>query len=406
MQPEEFANLPLPSEVLVLGQPERVHGHTGLAPFARWGSWLLGLLCIALPAGALTAFYLTAKPDDKANLGTMIASHGLTFVFVVAGCFLLWLGSTVSGLTSIYAFYREHLAFVWNGTWTVFRWDDIREVLDPGLTCFYARVVLQDGRQIPLKNHFFNPSAFYESVKQQVLDHSMRVPTAGRAPLPAASALPFGACPQAAPPVRASDPPMLNPVEISGSIRTKALQQMALGGALVLIALGLYLYHWRWIKSAIAGPVPMTLSELRAVKDPDALPNPWVSITYRNAIETELVMVSTRKGNSTNRSRYLLIPVQDAWLIADVPYNHQGNQLTGYLEVWWSPLSREVVSTIENKYPAQKPSMLPFQFNAEYQYRVQCLAMVVVMFLLFSIGVVPLWRGWGMHQLSNRINNS
>lgn len=392
MQLDEFAQLSLPPEVVALGRPDRVEGSPALAPFARWASWSLGGLLIALASAAWIAFHLTAPPDVKANLGTQIASSVLTLAFLSLGLFLLWLGSTVTGLTSIYAFYRETLAFVWNDNWTIIRWDDVREILDPGLTCLYARLVLQDGSKVSLRNHFFAPTVFYNSIKERVDKQRM----SAFAPTPYFRSPAAGCPPAAATPTAwtSADPYRQQPFEIDGSYRKKAFQQLALGGALLLIALVLLLFNGRWINSAIAGPVPMTLAELRAMQVVNTLTNPWVTITYNNAIETDLIMVSTRKGTSTNRSRYLLIQVGDRWLIADVPHDYRGNQLTGYLDAWWSPLSREVIEKIGSKYPAQKPLFLPFQMNAEYSYRGQCAALVAIISFLLISGVVPLWNGW------------
>lgn len=165
MQPNEFILMVLPPDVSALGRPDRVEGSPSLAHIVRWGCWIMGVCSIAI-AGIIFYFYWTEPPDDNLDAIAMLAP---TLFIIPFGGALLWYGTTITGPTSIYAYYRESLAFVWNGSWTVIRWEDVREVLDPKwMDCRYARLVLRDGRKVILRNHFHNPAEFYESVKLRV----------------------------------------------------------------------------------------------------------------------------------------------------------------------------------------------------------------------------------------------
>lgn len=143
--------------------------------------------------------------------------------------------------------------------------------------------------------------------------------------------------------------------------------RLVVGAIIFLGAVGSMLYHARWIRSAFQGPKPITLAALQEVKDPETLPNPWVSFQFDEAIDTGFVMESTKKVTTTPRSKYLLIRVGNRWLIADVPAGFAGNQVVGYLDTWWSPLSRKVIDQITGRFtdrdilplPAQRGVFLP-----------------------------------------------
>jgi len=99
-------------------------------------------------------------------------------------------------------------------------------------------------------------------------------------------------------------------------------------------------------------------------------------VDHRPGHRYQLTLVSSKGGQKTPKSRYFLVQVQDAWLIAELPYNHTGSQVTGYLDIWSTPLRREAVSKIHANQPAEANQILPFQLDAEYGYRGQCIAMV------------------------------
>jgi hypothetical protein len=64
--------------------------------------------------------------------------------------------------------------------------------------------------------------------------------------------------------------------------------RVGLGILLVIGSVGFLLYNLRWIRSAFAGPVPITLTELRKLDDPGKLTNPWVTFTYEQSVDTGL----------------------------------------------------------------------------------------------------------------------
>jgi hypothetical protein len=104
-------------------------------------------------------------------------------------------------------------------------------------------------------------------------------------------------------------------------------------------------------------------------------------------------MVSTKSGKTTQRSKYLLIQVGNRWLLADIPIAFTGNQVVGYLDKSWSPLSKKVIDQIRGRFPDR--DIFPYQLNAEYSYNGECFAMLgiapfIILVGLWIIGLVEL----------------
>jgi hypothetical protein len=148
------------------------------------------------------------------------------------------------------------------------------------------------------------------------------------------------------------------------------------GIACLLGSIVLVVWNVRWVRSAMAGPVKMSTAELAKLENPATLDNPWVTISLAGAQETGLGISSKKGGSVTDKSRYLLVPVGDRWLITEVPAKHSGGEVTGYLDRWGTPLRKEAISKIEGKSPQHKGKMMPYQFDGEYSYRGQCWAML------------------------------
>lgn len=175
--------------------------------------------------------------------------------------------------------------------------------------------------------------------------------------------------------------------------RSKNPKVRLIVGAVVLLgAACLIFYNYRWIRSVLEGPVPFALSDLQEVTDPATLPNPWVSLAFNEAIDTGFVMESTKAGKTTSRSKYLLIRVGDRWLITDVPAGFNGNQVVGYLDTWWSPLSNKVIDHVKRRFPDHR--ILSYQLNAEYSYRGQCFAMLGIAAFTAFVGLIIMGYAW------------
>ena len=173
--------------------------------------------------------------------------------------------------------------------------------------------------------------------------------------------------------------------------RKKAKRGVIFGPVIVAVSLGILLYNARWIAGALTGPVPITLAELRKLEDPSALRNPWITLAHGPAVETGMGIFSMSLGQKIPKLKYILIPVQDRWLIAEVYPSYSGNEISGYLWTWGSPLSKKAINEIKERFPSHPT--LPYQFDATYNYRFQCLAMVTLVGLLGAFGAAVAVQG-------------
>ncbi len=193
-----------------------------------------------------------------------------------------------------------------------------------------------------------------------------------------------GAKPVTRPPAR---DPRLPAAEVERGKLARA--RLVLGLLFLLIGLGLPLWQWKWLRSAMQGPAPVTLAELGRLDDPAALPNPWVSFRFDQALETGIETVDTGLLPTvlgTNRSRYLLIRVQGAWLIAQVRKDHTGNEVVGYLDRWQTPFARESLEKIRAGFPGL--AFVPYQLDAYYAYRREAFSLLGLAGLLLLTGLL------------------
>jgi hypothetical protein len=168
----------------------------------------------------------------------------------------------------------------------------------------------------------------------------------------------------------------------------KWLGQLIFGAIMMVASLVVLVMNLKWITTVFAGPVEIKLADLRAVDNPRDLPNQWVSFTFEQGLDTGVQLVSNR--SNTPKARYLLVQVQDRWLIAEVPPDHAGTHIIGYVEAWSAPLNRKVITDIQGKFPGY--TLLPVQVDAVYNQRSQCYAMLGVtgFFVIGGLALVVL----------------
>ena len=163
--------------------------------------------------------------------------------------------------------------------------------------------------------------------------------------------------------------------------RAKARSEGRQFGFLMLAAgIAVTIWQFSWIKSLIRGPEDAAVAELGKIESADELDNPWVQLDFGKSNNTGLVKT---KGKNVV-AEYHVIQVGDAWMIAKFPDGFSGSEALGVIETWSSKFNSEVVEKITGKYSRRK--FVPFQFDAEYNYRWQGYAMIVVLIFLIGAG--------------------
>jgi hypothetical protein len=165
------------------------------------------------------------------------------------------------------------------------------------------------------------------------------------------------------------------------SLVPDAQRLLLFAGVCLLAGLLVLVWQWRWMSAICTGPEPVTLAQLRQIKHPDELSNPWVTVTADNIVETDVTMVAKDKYGSRTKSKFFLVRVGDRWLIAEMPPDHRGRTITGYLDVWRTPLRLQAIDAMRSHVPDGAP-LLAYQMDGEYSVRGQGLALfgLVVMF--------------------------
>ncbi len=123
-----------------------------------------------------------------------------------------------------------------------------------------------------------------------------------------------------------------------------------LGGfACLVLALLLFLCHYRWLVGSLGPPSSVDPADLAEIATPDRLANPWVTIDLAKSVEAGVGLAEKpgfRRGargriqwdNGRWISRFLLVPAGDAHLAVEVPPDWFGREVTGHLEAW--PVNR------------------------------------------------------------------
>lgn len=150
------------------------------------------------------------------------------------------------------------------------------------------------------------------------------------------------------------------------------------------------IYNADWIRKAHNGPQSITLRELRQLKNPDKLATPLVQFTYEEAVDTDVGLGRRRFGEQSMTTRFVFIRVEDRFLLAQIPVNHQDKTVEGEVAVWTSDKQRDAIAKATANRPEEKRLMLPFVFDAHTSYRSQCFSMVLFCAVVILIGVALL----------------
>lgn len=385
MPPGELADLQPPAEVVALGRPEQLfRAPPALRTISGTAGQAVAMVLIAVPI-LVGGYLLSRRPVD-------LGMHPAVVVLIAFSCF------GIAGLAAFfmfksdqirsspaYAFFPEALALWQDEKWSVIRWEEIDQFQrDP-----QPSLLLRDGSKIILQNLLFDTDACHKELTHY---------TSGERAVPARGGVEAIRAGQSAghpaPVPRPSRVFMDELREIFVTRSPRARRDLGIALVIFLLGCGILLYQWRWIASAVAGPRRMTMAELRNVNDPAELANPWVELMATNAVETDLTYVEKSKFGSNTKSKFYFIQVEDRWLIAETPPDHQGGIFVGYLDVWGTPLRKQAVEAMRARVPAGG-TLLPFQFDGEYGYRSQCAAFVGLVLLFFFGGaafmVITAW---------------
>jgi hypothetical protein len=203
MTAEEFNALEAPPGITELGEPERVFTQSAwIAAVARWfanrgvrstcppevglifvavGVFLLGV-GVMLPDEVLGTIPRVAVLLPCALFGgssivlgvsaylKMVKRNAAQEMEAVAGGTPESRGGGPVPAGSAYAVYPEALALVRGRTWTVIRWDEVREFRGRCLSVTTAKLVTADGREVTLRHDVKAADTLYKMVERRTLE--------------------------------------------------------------------------------------------------------------------------------------------------------------------------------------------------------------------------------------------
>ncbi len=177
------------------------------------------------------------------------------------------------------------------------------------------------------------------------------------------------------------------------SFDSKSLGRIVLALLMIGGGLGIPAVSIPWITSVLSGPAAMELDAIAKIDDPAKLDRRWVTFNTGEAIDTEIGVIEEKNGAERLLSKYYLVKSGERWLIAEVlPEFQPGQEVSGYLQKWYTPFETESIAEIKAKFPEHAPALLDFQLDGQTSQRSECYAMLAVSAFFFGIGIFVLVR--------------
>lgn len=154
-----------------------------------------------------------------------------------------------------------------------------------------------------------------------------------------------------------------------------------IGGALVLLGIGLLIWQVSWVRAVFRGPRPIAEAELGQYDDNVIMTDDYISFEATDLVETGLVV----KKKSRIVSRYVLVSVGDRWALASLPEEHEGNRIVGYLkrlDSWDSKGITKALDETRAKFPDHQLTSYYFSASKDQTSEVWALLGLIGFFTL------------------------
>jgi hypothetical protein len=359
-----------PPEVVELGQPDRIYrGQQQVTSGMVVATYVMGTLALLVGGGLLVAKDVFGIIPPQA--GTMV--YVLCAVFI-GGAVLMFVGLSLMASNKpkyLYAFYPVGLVIHQKGQWGLVPWVSVTlfdERTDPAL-------VLENNAVIPIVHDFPNGFDLIGDIRQYVL---------------------------------AKD-------GLLGKLAAKDVVEETSGrgilhllaGAALLIGVGVTTFlTWDWMVEMNQPAQAISHDELVQLQDPSTISRGWVSLDVPQVIKTDVEMEQQRFGVfGTTESKFVLIPIKDSYLIAQVKNDFKsGKEIKGVVAVWRGDAGRyskeklKAVDAIVDAFPKYKARFLPFQFDATVPLETNAKALPLGLALAGIFGLGFLLRGWSQRR--------
>jgi hypothetical protein len=160
---------------------------------------------------------------------------------------------------------------------------------------------------------------------------------------------------------------LITPEQYRKKKRRQAIAAVLLG--LVLLGAGAAVYPNQNKEGTAAGPKSVTAADLAKLQNPGDLPNPWVEYIPDRVFDTGIKIVRNKLGRKQEtKTRFLLAPVGDRWLLTEVSADFTGLRLEGQLRGGDTPMYKNLTEKVRRQFPDKAARLLPYQLDCETSF--------------------------------------
>jgi hypothetical protein len=201
---------------------------------------------------------------------------------------------------------------------------------------------------------------------------------------------PAGRLQQAVAAAGGADAPAL-PLAARGSAKRKfALAAILIGSGFLAVAFFFLLTGRSDGQKEDESARRVTSADLLRVAE--VLPEGRISYTFDRSKPTGIHLFQNTMGRRDVKSSFILVGVQDKWMIARVPAGFTGNRLVGELRDLDSPLLQNMLWEIRLTTPSA-PGLLPYEFNTVDRFGTSGDSYLLKVGLMALLGLIGIGQG-------------
>jgi hypothetical protein len=186
-------------------------------------------------------------------------------------------------------------------------------------------------------------------------------------------------------------PRILQPVAFN-----QGLKAALIGLVLTAVAVGISCYWGHHVLTALKGPTAVTLADIAKMKDPSDLPSAWVKFPIEKYAKSNVYLEEVRSGVSSVDEEYIVFEAGDRWMIASVPADFNGHELSGQFWESNSPLIKEVLAAVaEDTKEVHQGKLYPLEFDMASNYGTEWLSFAGVVAMVGGGGLLFSFIGLG-----------
>ena len=186
------------------------------------------------------------------------------------------------------------------------------------------------------------------------------------------------------------------PRVLQPAVLNQGLKSAAIGLVLSAVAVGISCYWGHHVWTALKGPTEVSLADIAKMQHPEELPSAWVKFPIEKYVKSDVYLEEVRSGVSSVDEEYIVFEAGDRWMIASVPADFNGHELSGQFWESNSPLITEVLAAVaEDTKEVHQGKLYPLEFDMASNYGTEWLSFAGVVALVGGGGLLASFIGLG-----------